>query len=406
MVEFMLTNSKYPQELINLADEDGYTPLIHATISENIELMRYLVSQGADVNAMTKNGASAIHYASNDGSVERISFLLDHGANLQCQSIVGTPLHWAAGQQRCEAIRYLISRGADINASGKSPPPIFLAAASQSDEAVSIFLNTEGIDISIARNKDLNLLHMCAEFGLSQSVQRILEFEEGRAFAVMPTKDGNLPIHLASMSQHREVVEMLKPMSGEPWSGMDVEELLQDGQQRLEEWHKNHANDTQPVNTRPAGGEDVEAMVAGLACQPAESREAELAAEAMKSQGNECFLAKDYHAAISAYSEAIKLQGNNHILWSNRSACYLLIKEPRNALIDAMMCRRLKPDWPKGAYRVAAARMALGMYEDAAVAAFEGCKLDENNEELKKILKEAVAKGREEHLSKSAGSRS
>ena len=51
----------------------------------------------------------------------------------------------------------------------------------------------------------------------------------------------------------------------------------------------------------------------------------------------------------------------------------------------------------KAFYRVAVARMALERYEDAAVAAFEGCKLDDSNVELKNLLKEAVARGREKH---------
>ena len=58
----------------------------------------------------------------------------------------------------------------------------------------------------------------------------------------------------------------------------------------------------------------------------------------------------------------------------------------------------------KGCFRLANARMALGMYEDAAVAAFEGCKLDEGNSELKSLLKEAVSKGRQQHEQSSKSS--
>ena len=44
--------------------------------------------------------------------------------------------------------------------------------------------------------------------------------------------------------------------------------------------------------------------------------------------------------------------------------------------------------------------MACGLYEDAAVAAFEGMKLDNNNAELKKLTQEAVKRGKEEHQKK------
>lgn len=46
---------------------------------------------------------------------------------------------------------------------------------------------------------------------------------------------------------------------------------------------------------------------------------------------------------------------------------------------------------------MATARLALERYEDAAVAAFEGLKLDDENYELKKIMKKAIAMGRKEN---------
>ncbi len=42
-------------------------------------------------------------------------------------------------------------------------------------------------------------------------------------------------------------------------------------------------------------------------------------------------------------------------------------------------------------------RLALDQFEDAAVAAFEGCKLDDKNEELKALLKLAVKRGQQAH---------
>ena len=46
---------------------------------------------------------------------------------------------------------------------------------------------------------------------------------------------------------------------------------------------------------------------------------------------------------------------------------------------------------------MATARLALERYEDAAVAAFVGLKLDDENYELKKIMKKAIAMGRKEN---------
>ena len=66
------------------------------------------------------------------------------------------------------------------------------------------------------------------------------------------------------------------------------------------------------------------------------------------------------------------------------------------------ICRRLMPAWPKACFRLAKARLALKMYEEAAVAAFEGCKLDDANVDLKNLLRECVAQGKEDHQRKIA----
>ena len=63
--------------------------------------------------------------------------------------------------------------------------------------------------------------------------------------------------------------------------------------------------------------------------------------------------------------------------------------------VDDILYQHAVPEWAKACFRMAAARMALEQYEDAAVAAFEGLKIDDENAALKKIMKQAVAKGRE-----------
>lgn len=140
---------------------------------------------------------------------------------------------------------------------------------------------------------------------------------------------------------------------------------------------------------------------------PPSSPEAEAESKIWKDKGNKFYQSKEYTQAIDAYTKAIQLHGNNATLWSNRSACYMTMGDPHNALLDAEVCRRIDTTWTKACYRLALARLELGMYEDAALAAFEGCKLDQSNLELKKLLNLAVEKGREAHqkaeLAKNAG---
>jgi stress-induced-phosphoprotein 1 len=58
--------------------------------------------------------------------------------------------------------------------------------------------------------------------------------------------------------------------------------------------------------------------------------------------------------------QAIELDPQNHVLYSNRSACYASLKEFNKALEDANVCVRLSPQWSKGYGRKGAALHGLG----------------------------------------------
>jgi ankyrin repeat protein len=93
------------KSFVNQQDNNGFSPLVYATISESLECMKELVASGADMNLVNKDGAAPAHFAAGDGSMERLKFLFDHGADLKLVSNSGTLLHWAAGKGRSEAIK-------------------------------------------------------------------------------------------------------------------------------------------------------------------------------------------------------------------------------------------------------------------------------------------------------------
>ena len=70
-------------------DETSATPLHLATHNPNIEVLKYLISKGADVNAVEKNNATPLHSA---------LLSKNHDSNIS------------------EVLKYLISKGADVNA--------------------------------------------------------------------------------------------------------------------------------------------------------------------------------------------------------------------------------------------------------------------------------------------------
>lgn len=55
----------------------------------------------------------------------------------------------------------------------------------------------------------------------------------------------------------------------------------------------------------------------------------------------------DFDTAVALYTEAIALDPQNHILYSNRSAAHIKLQQYQKALQDAIKARDLNPKWPK-----------------------------------------------------------
>ena len=75
-------------------------PVADAAERSDLEAVRELVRQGADVNAAQGDGMTALHWAANHDDVDMVQLLLYAGAHVESRTRLGgyTPLHLAASQ--------------------------------------------------------------------------------------------------------------------------------------------------------------------------------------------------------------------------------------------------------------------------------------------------------------------
>jgi serine/threonine-protein phosphatase 6 regulatory ankyrin repeat subunit B len=107
---------------VNLAANDGMTPFLQASLGVSsgkvpIEMCELLRENGANINAsLTKKsvmGWTALHYAVINGDIELVSYLIQHGANVNKTSADGlTPLYLAGLNENQEIIQLLKNAGA------------------------------------------------------------------------------------------------------------------------------------------------------------------------------------------------------------------------------------------------------------------------------------------------------
>ncbi|XP_052838044.1 stress-induced-phosphoprotein 1 [Drosophila gunungcola] len=99
----------------------------------------------------------------------------------------------------------------------------------------------------------------------------------------------------------------------------------------------------------------------------------------LKEKGNQALNAEKFDEAVAAYTEAISLDGQNHVLYSNRSAAFAKAGMFQEALEDAEKTIELNPTWPKGYSRKGVAAAGLHDFMKAFGAYNEGLKYDPQN---------------------------
>jgi serine/threonine-protein phosphatase 6 regulatory ankyrin repeat subunit B len=103
---------------VNAKTTTGWTALIYAARMGNREMVKLLIEKGADVNAKRDDGINALMEAAAYGRLEVARLLIDAGADVNAKSPGGmTPLMRASGNRdRLELMKLLVRSGADINA--------------------------------------------------------------------------------------------------------------------------------------------------------------------------------------------------------------------------------------------------------------------------------------------------
>ena len=125
--DVMFNSKKISLSLVMLSSilcyRNMYTMLLSAASDGNVELVKQLVKNGANVNIQNREGATPLHMAASGGQVEIlpnagaiVEILLKAGADVNIQDTDGdTPLHYAAYKGHTEAVEALLNAGAYIH---------------------------------------------------------------------------------------------------------------------------------------------------------------------------------------------------------------------------------------------------------------------------------------------------
>ncbi|KAJ4774816.1 ankyrin repeat family protein [Rhynchospora pubera] len=343
---------------VDFWSQNGETPLLHASKGGHAVTARHLINHGANPVVSDKESMTPLHYAAQNGQPKLVRFLISSGVpvDIEFDSLTSTPLTTAALYGQARTMEVLLERHADVNAAtGNDYTPLYMTVCAGSLECTKLLVKA-GADVNFRCP-----LARAVPTGVIEIIKYLLE---AGADPNLRNFHGWLPIEIAAMHKKLDIVEMLFPLTSpvpqvHDWSVQGILQYVQ----------SNAFNEKTEENLRK--------YLAELIMKAADS-----------------FKKKEYRAAIPSYSWAIEIDSEigsgDAALFSNRSLCWHRIGEGHQALKDALMAHKLKPEWPKAHYRIGAAMMLLEKYEEASQAFKGGLLLDPTNMALKKAHREAV----------------
>ncbi|MEN6641781.1 MAG: ankyrin repeat domain-containing protein [Armatimonadia bacterium] len=221
-----------------------------ASVRGDLEEMRRQLNAGADPNATTEDGWTALHFAVSQGHADAAMQLLDGGANIAARLSEKNPVwggqsavHIASRSGHEIMLRQLMDRGADPNmkdADGRTP--LHLAVRHRQTNCVGALLAARA-DVHAISTDGATPLHDAALVDCGEAAGMLLA-----AGAVVDAENnhGWTPLYLAAMFGRVAVAKFLLSAGGDPeHKGPDgetpLDAALHDGSREMLELMQDYA---------------------------------------------------------------------------------------------------------------------------------------------------------------------
>ncbi|XP_051751797.1 ankyrin-1a isoform X18 [Ctenopharyngodon idella] len=205
VVKFLLDNGANQ----TIPTEDGFTPLAVALQQGHENVVALLINHGTK----GKVRLPALHIAARNDDTRTAAVLLQNDPNPDVLSKTGfTPLHIAAHYENLNVAQLLLNRGADVNFTPKNGiTPLHIASRRGNVIMVRLLLD-RGAKIDAKTKDELTPLHCAARNGHVRIIEILLD--QGAPIQAK-TKNGLSPIHMAAQGDHLDCIRQLLQYNAE-----------------------------------------------------------------------------------------------------------------------------------------------------------------------------------------------
>lgn len=192
---------------VDQATEHGKTALMAAAAAGDSELLGRLLAAGADPAATNRLGGSVLMYAVGSGDLETVRRLLDTGIAADGRASNGwSAIMMAAAKNQDELLALLANTGADPNqADIYGWTPLMRAVFDRHAAAAAALLDLPAVELSRTNNNGQTALHLAVIGGNPVLVQTLLEHGARQ----LSDANGHTPQSIARELQRSEMLALL-----------------------------------------------------------------------------------------------------------------------------------------------------------------------------------------------------
>ncbi|KAJ8521330.1 hypothetical protein ON010_g17836 [Phytophthora cinnamomi] len=192
---------------VNAADNWGLSSLFYGAVNSNLDVIQLLVESGADINAVDSRKHPPLMIAARRCWLDGVQFLVNCGADVNAVGDDGlTPLMLAADQGKFDVFQYLVQHGADVRAVDKDESTMLMHAAMGGSLNAVELAFKNRTDVKTADKNGWTPLMYAVKSGKLDAVRFLLE--KGADVNTV-NKDGKTAAYIASGRGYTDIQSLL-----------------------------------------------------------------------------------------------------------------------------------------------------------------------------------------------------
>ncbi|HUV37302.1 MAG TPA: ankyrin repeat domain-containing protein [Patescibacteria group bacterium] len=193
--------------LVDARDEEGHTPLHSAAMSGRMNIVLFLLENGASADARNTANQSPLLYAAYTGHADIVDTLIAHGAQIEYRDTRGyAPIHFAAREGRRAVVELLVSKGAAFDERGYQGKTPLHFAATRGHTGIVEFLVARGAEPATVDDDGMTPMASALAGGYGATAEALLDFGTG-----IEGDDDEIAryLNLAAAGGSRKIVDIL-----------------------------------------------------------------------------------------------------------------------------------------------------------------------------------------------------